>query len=318
MRIFAVMTLLVATFGCNRPDQNALETVHQAEALPASFDLQGHRGARGLAPENTIPSFIRALELGVTTLEMDVVISKDGRVVLSHEPWFAASICSMPDGSPISEDDERSLNMYEMTYEEIRQYDCGIRGNPRFPRQEKMAVSKPLLEDVFDRIEAFTASHQRPPVLYNIETKSRPETDDVYHPQPERFTRLVYAILEQKGLLARTTLQSFDERTLQVAHRIDPNLSLALLVGDHAAMDLDERIESLGFTPSIYSPAYTLVDASLIERAVAYGMRVIPWTVNTPEEMEELIELGVHGIITDYPDLGQKILTDRRNTRVVP
>ena len=123
----------------------------------APFDVQGHRGARGLLPENSIPGFKRALELGVTTLEMDVVIAADSTVVVSHEPWMSQVICRRPDGSPVEAADE--FNLHRMTYEEIRLFDCGSRGHPLFPRQTKMPVTKPRLSDVIDAAEALSLIH---------------------------------------------------------------------------------------------------------------------------------------------------------------
>lgn len=275
---------------------------------PSSFDLQGHRGARGLLPENTIPAFIRALELGVTTLEMDAVITRDEQVVVSHEPWFSSLICSTPSGQPVPEDEERQHRIYELTYEEVAQYDCGSRGNPRFPRQEAMPVAKPLLRDVIAAAEAYTAEHGLPAVQYNIETKSTPAGDGVFHPGPEAFTRLLYDVLVETGVKDRTILQSFDVRTLRVGRVLDASWRLALLIGGGEDRGLEANLEGLGFTPHIYSPDYRLVDTALLKAAHGRGMQVIPWTVNTQEEMLRLQALGVDGLITDYPDLGRVLL----------
>ena len=273
----------------------------------AVFDVQGHRGARGLLPENTIPGFLRALDLGVTTLEMDVAVTADSQVVASHEPWFSAAICSLPSGEPVDEANEQDYRIYEMPYDSVAAFDCGRRGNPRFPRQEPMAVSKPLLRDVIEAAEAYAAEHGLPGVRYNIETKSRPEWDGVFHPNPETFTRLLYNVLEETDVRPRATIQSFDPRTLQVARRLDPSLSLALLVAEEQGGRLEDQVEALGFTPAIYSPAYRLVDEDLVEAAHERGMLVIPWTVNTLEEMQRLKKLGVDGLITDYPDVAQAL-----------
>ena len=121
-------------------------------AQPA-LDIQGHRGARGLMPENTVPSFIHALTLGVTTLELDVVVSRDSQVVVSHEPFLSSTICLSPDGKAIPVEEEKRYNLYQMDYDDIRRADCGSKGNPRFPEQRKMAVAKPLLTEVIDSVE---------------------------------------------------------------------------------------------------------------------------------------------------------------------
>lgn len=272
-----------------------------------TLDLQGHRGARGLLPENTIPGFLHAIDLGVTTLEMDVVISKDGYVVLSHEPYFSHDICTKPDGSPVTEEEEKTLNMYEMTYEEITRYDCGLRGNPRFPRQKSMAVHKPTLDAVIEAAESYAEEKGLPRLAYNIETKSQPSRDHVYHPPPDTFTRYVWDVIQKHGITERAILQSFDVRTLQVANEIAPDLQLALLVESHDSMGMEGFLDLLGFTPEIYSPYYKLVDESVMAMAHSKGMKVIPWTINTLKEMQALIELKVDGIITDYPDIGAQL-----------
>jgi glycerophosphoryl diester phosphodiesterase len=273
--------------------------------VPASdsIDVQGHRGARGLLPENTVPSFLRALELGVTTLEMDVVVSADGEVVLSHEPWFSSEICSTPNGHQITPDREKEHNIFRLTMEEIAAYDCGSRGNPRFPRQESMAVSKPTLREVIRRAEAYREEYDLAEFDYNIETKSRPEWDGVYHPDPDLFAELLHRVVTEEGILARTTLQSFDVRTLQWARENDPSWRLVLLIARDSDIGVDAHLDRLGFNPYAYSPDYRLVDAIMVQRVQELGMKLIPWTVNTSEEMQHLISLGVDGIITDYPDI---------------
>ncbi len=263
-------------------------------------DIQGHRGARGLMPENTIPAFLKALELGVNTLELDVAVSKDKQVVVSHEPWFSHEICLKQDGTPITEEEEKSFNLFQMNYNEIYRYDCGSKPHPRFPEQQKIQVHKPLLSEVIEAAEAYVQQHKLAPVHYNIEIKSSPEGDGLYHPTPELFTDLVMQVVQTKGIFARTNLQSFDVRPLQVAHTKYPNMVLALLVENEDGYK--ENIARLGFTPPIYSPYYKLVDQALMDWARKEDIKVIPWTVNDPGDAKKLIELGVDGIITDYPD----------------
>jgi glycerophosphoryl diester phosphodiesterase len=270
---------------------------------PPAFDLQGHRGARGLLPENTVPSFLRALDLGVTTLELDVVISKDRQVVVSHEPWFSSVICTRPDGSVIPEEEERGYNLFELTYDEIAAFDCGSRAHPGFPRQERMRVSKPLLHEVINAAEGHATERGLAPVRYNVEIKSHPQGDGLYHPLPGEFARLVYDVIAETGVLGRSNLQAFDVRSLQAVRSIDPNVPLALLIGPEDDLGLDGNLARLGFQPEIYSPHYGLVDLDLVREAQRRGMQVIPWTVNTTDEMRSLVKLGVDGIITDYPDL---------------
>jgi len=264
------------------------------------IDVQGHRGARGLMPENTIPAMLEAVRLGVTTLELDVVISADGQVVVSHEPWINAEICLDSTGEELSSSKGKQLNLYQLTYTEIMAFDCGSKGNSRFPQQQKMPVVKPLLSDVFDIVERYLKEYKRPPVNYNIEIKSTPAGDGKQHPEPEVFAELVMKEISKAGLQSRTIIQSFDMRPLRYLNSKNFPVKLALLV--ETQTNYEAAIRELGFIPTIYSPYYRLVNKKLMAYATQTGMLVIPWTVNETDEMDRLLELGVHGIITDYPD----------------
>src|SRR5688572_7580508 len=155
------------------------------------FDVQGHRGARGLKPENTIPGFLLAIDSGVTTIELDVVVTKDKQVVVSHEPWMSASICLDPTGTPLQAKEEKKANIYQLTYEQVKQYDCGSLGNKNFPQQEKIALSKPLLNDVIVAVENHIKNYGSYEVDYNIEIKTTLEGDKKFHPSVEEFSDLV-------------------------------------------------------------------------------------------------------------------------------
>lgn len=276
---------------------------------PEGFDLQGHRGARGLAPENTLPAFRRALEIGVTTLEMDVVMSEDGIVVVSHEPWMAHDKCLTPGGDRIPKADERDHNLYEMAYESIAAYDCGSLSLSEFPEQESGAASKPRLRDVIQMAEAYVQAHDRSPVFYNIELKSRPGWEGTFHPDPTTFVQAVLAVVKEEGVAARTTLQSFDTRILNTAHEAGAPTRLALLVG-WGEGGFSEQLDALSFTPDVYSPAAPLVDETLVQAVHDRGLQLIPWTVNDPDAMKTLLRLGVDGLITDYPDRGRRVLEE--------
>lgn len=265
------------------------------------YDLQGHRGARGLLPENTIPGFLRAVEEGVDTVEMDVVVSSDGQVIVSHEPWFSHTIASKPDGSPVTEDEEQELNIFEMTIGETQQYDVGKRGNANFPDQQAMEVTKPLLAEAIVAVETYVEENNLMPVRYNIETKIQPEWYGVYSPLPEDFVRLLYDQLEAMDVLDRVIIQSFDPSTLIAMRELDPDVKLAMLVYEEA-QSVERMTEVLGFTPDIWSPNYQLVTPQLVDKTDRMGMELIPWTVNDRDEMIRLLEMGVDGIITDYPN----------------
>jgi len=273
----------------------------QHTSIPENFDWQGHRGARGLAPENSVAAFLKALEYPeVTTLELDVAVSADSQVVVSHEPWMSETICSHPDGRAVEETEAKTLNLHRMRYDEIQGFDCGQRGHVRFPEQQKQAAEKPLLSEVISAVDAYCKQHRRPLPHFNIEIKSKPEWDGIYTPVPDVFARLVLAEIDAAGIRERTCIQSFDKRAVQAVQRLAPKITLALLIED--AGGVEAQLEALGFTPNVYSPYYQLVTAHLVESVHKAGMRIIPWTVNETETMKSLIALGVDGIITDYPD----------------
>lgn len=268
------------------------------------FDLQGHRGARGLLPENTIPGFLKALELGVDTIEMDLVVTADNRLLVSHEPWFSHLISTKPDGSPVTKEEERSLNIYEMTYEEVSRYDVGKRGNPNFPNQKTMEVSKPLFADAIRAVERHAAENNLSKPSYNIETKSQPEYYGVMVPHPDAFAHLLsdeLTLLDAEfGLADRVIIQSFDPQTLIEFRTLNDRIKQAMLVSDERPVQ--DYIDRLGYTPEIWSPDFRLVTPKLIAEAKNRKMQVIPWTINTVDRMRNLLDLGVDGIITDYPD----------------
>lgn len=266
-----------------------------------TFDLQGHRGCRGLMPENSIPAFEKALKLGVDTLEMDLVISKDKKVIVSHEPFLSHEFCLDLEGNVISEADEKSFNLFNMDYDLIKRFDCGSKTHPRFLKQEKMTVSKPLFSEVVSLAENFYKSHNNPPILYNVEIKSTIEGDHIFHPTPGEFAELVIKELQENKIIERTIVQSFDIRALKYIKENYPNVILSLLIENK--LTPEENIELLGFIPDIYSPEFILVNENLIQFARKEKMKVLPWTVNEIREIEVLLKFGVDGIITDYPSL---------------
>jgi glycerophosphoryl diester phosphodiesterase len=267
------------------------------------FDKQGHRGCRGLMPENTIPAMLNAIGLGVTTLEMDVVITKDKKVILSHDQWFAQEITTKPDGTFMGEREERKFNIYWMTYEQTKTFDVGMKPHPRFPQQQKMKVTKPLLADVIDSVKKDMMTRRRPFPYYNIETKANPEFDGVFNPKPEEFVELLMAVIKEKGIDEQVIIQSFDFRTLQYLHQHYPAIKTAMLIEDFDKRSLEEQVKALGFVPTIYSPAYQLVNEEVLKKCHAQKMKVIPWTVNDKETMAKLKAMGVDGLISDYPNL---------------
>jgi|CXWL01.1.fsa_nt_gi glycerophosphoryl diester phosphodiesterase len=305
MKKYSFYGLLIFSLACSNTKkmQNAAPDAAKETYVQGEFDKQGHRGCRGLMPENTVPAMLNALGMGVTTLEMDVVITKDKKVILSHEQWFGQEITTKPNGAYIGEREERTYNIYWMTYEQTKTFDVGMKPHPRFLQQQKMKVTKPLLADVIDSVKKDMMTRRRPFPYYNIETKTNPEFDGVFHPKPEEFVELLMAVVKEKQIEDHVIIQSFDFRTLQYLHQHYPAIKTAMLVEDFDKRSLDEQVKALGFVPTIYSPAYQLVNEKLLKSCHQQNMKVIPWTVNDKAKIEELKKMGVDGIITDYPNL---------------
>jgi len=286
----------LSLFSCSSSRMNS------QSGLP-NFDKEGHRGCRGLMPENTIPAMLKAIDLGVTTLEMDICFTKDNEAILSHEPFFNHDITTKPDGSFIKEKEEKQFNIYKMNYAEVKRYDVGMKSHPRFPDQKKIAVYKPKLADLIDSVETYITEKKAKKVLYNIETKTTPETDNLFHPAPEAFVDMLMKVITDKEIADRVIIQSFDIRTLQYLHQKYPSIKTSLLSEANNKSSFRKQIKDLGFTPTIYSPELALVTEALIKDCHSRKIKVIPWTANDKNEIERLRSLKVDGIISDYPNL---------------
>lgn len=299
---FIAICLTALLFAACKNEQADGSQKEASEAMTEKiFDWQGHRGARGLLPENTVPAFLLALEYPkVKTLELDVAVSKDGQLIVSHEPWLSEHICSWPDGRPVTAAEADSLAIYQHTAAEIQAFDCGSRGNERFPEQQAMKVHKPKLSEVVQAAEQRARDMKRRLPWYNIEIKSQPEWDGTKTPDPEAFARLLLTAIEQLGIKDRSCIQSFDPRALEAVHQQDEQIVTAYLIEN--LEPAEDNLAKLSFTPTIYSPYYMLVTANLVTLVHERGMQLIPWTVNDKETMQAMIALGVDGIITDYPD----------------
>lgn len=265
-----------------------------------NFDFQAHRGGRGLMPENTIPAMLAVMDNDkVTTLEMDLAITKDKQVVVSHDPTLNPIITTKADGTYIKANE---FTIYQMDYVQLQKFDVGLKIHPVYPQQKKLAVAIPTLNDLVDSVEIKGNNIGRQ-MFYNLEIKSVDGKDGIEHPAPDEFVELVVNIIKQKNIDARTTIQSFDLRPLKVLHQKYPRIQIAYLVEGKGAGDVKMKIDLLGFSPNIYSPEYKYVTKETVDYCHANNIKIIPWTVNTKSEMDALMALGVDGIITDYPNL---------------
>lgn len=262
-----------------------------------TFDLQGHRGCRGLMPENTLPAFRKALDLGVTTLEMDVVLSADGQVVVSHDPFFDPAYTTGPDGRQVYDSRRR---LPEMTYSDIRRYDVGLRQNPAFPQQQVVPAWKPLLEEAIRDAGEYASRNGLPAPVYSIELKGWRQSPA----EAERFSDRVNACL--RGLVPpeRILIQSFDAAVLRYWHRnIASGTFLPVRLSMLSTWKGLRKIErQLGFRPAVFSPYWRRVSRRLIRKSHEKGIKLVPWTVNSPRIMRRMIRWEADGLLTDYPD----------------
>jgi glycerophosphoryl diester phosphodiesterase len=250
---------------------------------PKTIQVHGHRGARGLRPENTLPAFEYAIAAGVDALELDMAVTKDNQIVISHDPLLHPPVCSGP---------RPEIAIHQLTLAQVREWDCGKIQNPAFPRQQAIAGTRmPTLDEVFDLAP-------KGKFLFNIETKifaDRPELT----PSPEEFVRLVLERVRAHHLESRVILQSFDFRTLHAMKDAAPEIKLSALY-EGSPKNFVEIAKESGAT--IISPDYHLVTPEQVRAAHPAGLEVLPWTPNKPEDWDRLIASGVDGIISDYPD----------------
>lgn len=264
------------------------------------FFKEGHRGTRGLMPENTIPSMKKAIEDGANIIEVDVQISQDKQVIVTHDPHINRGISLLPDGSEIPEEDKFKYALYQMPYDSIRKFDVGSKTVQGFPQQQKLKVHIPTLGELIDSVEQFARDKGHAPVIYNIEVKARTDQDGILQPAPAEFIDLVMAVVNARDLGNRFYVQSFDIRQIQEVRKRYPGVATGFLTGNHEAT-LEQNLPAIGFIPEIYSPQFQMATPELVRKVQEKGMKFVPWTVNTVEDMKKLKAMGVDGIITDYP-----------------
>ena len=263
------------------------------------FDKQSHRGDAGLFPENTIIAAKNALRLG-TTIEMDLYMSKDSQIVVTHDPHIVAAYTLHPDGKPILPEEEKSLLIKDLDYKDIEQIEIGLRPYGAYPRQMKVHASIPKFADLIDSAEAYAKANHMAPPRYNIQPGPAYTITNDFR---KDFIKKMMRIIISRNIQSRSVIQSFDTGMLEVTRKNYPYMPIAYLVTKENVVDLKTTLAKLSFKPDIYSPYYKPVDLALVKKCHELGMLVLPWTVNTKEEIEQLKAIGVDGVITDYPDL---------------
>ncbi len=267
-----------------------------------AFSAEAHRGGRGLVPENTILAMKDAMSYpAVTTLEMDTHISKDGKVVVTHDDYLSPGLMLTPDGKEIPKSDAKKYAVFKMDYDLLKTFDIGTKFNKDIPQQKKIKTYIPLLSELIDSVQHEIKSKNKKQYFYNIETKCSAKGDAVTNPTPDVFVKLLMDVIKSKKIEAYVIIQSFDKRTLQIINKEYPHIRTSYLVNNKKSYE--ENMADLGFKPFVLSPYYKMVDAELVKKAHADGVKIVTWTPNTAEEITALRALKVDGIITDYTNL---------------
>ncbi|TGK09672.1 glycerophosphodiester phosphodiesterase [Leptospira selangorensis] len=286
--------------------------------IEGNLDLQGHRGARGLKPENTWPAFEEALSQGMTTIELDTVLTKDQKIIIHHDSESNPALCTKKDGSDII-----SKSIYELTLAELKELDCGTKKNPKFPEQISVPGTELLtIQEFFEKVQTWERTGKRKVIpKFNIETKFPNDSDSqVSNEILEAHVNLLIKAIETAKVIDRATIQSFYLPAISLVKKKNPKIKTSALFSltypQGAAMKFgfgNSRRELVlnqtkELKADIISPYFLYVTDEFVSKAHSLGIKVIPWTVNDTKEMERLIEAGVDGIITDYPDRLNSVL----------
>ncbi|UCG23974.1 MAG: glycerophosphodiester phosphodiesterase [Chloroflexota bacterium] len=336
LEVSSLLLLFLLVVGCGSDtatrDKPVMTTTMESTPTgmaPEGFDVQGHRGARGLKPENTLPAFEKALDLGVTTLELDLHMTADGVVVVWHDPEIDKNKCGLDPDAAVEAPDPDSLIVQgaklmisNLTFEQLQTYRCDRNPEPdNYPDQN----SEPTvmagddyrivsLSQLFDFVSAYSQSQHKSPeqrknaeqVQFNIETKRRPDRPKIINDgfdgvNPGPFELSILELVRERGLVDRVVVQSFDHRSLSAIRSVNNDIRLAALTWPGGGLPQPAVLAKAGF--NIWSPNLHQVSPDLLAEAHDAGMSVIPWTVNDPDDMRRLIEMGVDGLISDRPDI---------------
>lgn len=273
-------------------------TVDMADCV----DIQAHRGGAGLMPENTIVAMQHCLDMGVNTLEMDFVLSADGKLVVSHDSYFHHNYATRPDGTLVQKEDPKAF-LYQMTYDEIKKWDVGSRECNAYPQKNCMPAVKPLATELIEFVENYTKEKGLSPVRYNIEVKTDHKLGDgVLRPTYDKIAYEVCLLLSKYNLGDRLVIQCFDVKALNYMYERFPEYNYSYLIGAKTKLDFDGYMKLLNFTPAWLSPHFSLVDEELVKKCHDKGIKLVPYTPDKPEDIQRMIDLKVDAIITNYPD----------------
>ncbi|MFA8301289.1 MAG: glycerophosphodiester phosphodiesterase family protein [Hyphomicrobiales bacterium] len=301
--IFALL-LLTSISSCQNSGSNQQADQKEIKSdTNKQYIMVAHRGCRGLLPENTIPAFLHGIELGADCIEMDVYITKDNKVVVSHDPTISPLFGSNPDGSAVTPEQSKELIIYNMTYDELEKYDVGKRQNPRFPRQKTMPVKIPLLSDVFKAVDNYYKENSdiKKRIIFIIEIKGPKRWDKIYHPEIPIYVDRVMEEIQKYHGPDRVIMHSFDVRSVNYIHKKYPSFTVSYL---KRYKGVKVNLDSVDFTPKSYEPLFSTLTKTDVDSLHQFGIKVVPWTVDTLFQMEEMIEiLNVDGLTSDYPDI---------------
>jgi glycerophosphoryl diester phosphodiesterase len=271
-----------------------------------AYRIHGHRGCRGSYPENTLPAFLHAATLGVQALELDVVVSRDGELMVSHDFYFLPELCTEPDGTAL----KTRAPLYSLSALEIQQYPQGTLAHPKFPNQHSIKSYKPTLRETAFAVVEHCNTHGLSVPEFNIEIKTsypHDSTDSLLHPSIAEYAAIIDQTIDQLPIGDHCFIQSFDPRILEALNDRGCRFPLVFLSED-TEKDIATKLNELTFTPAGYAPKHVLIDEATVAYCKKYNMRLLAWTINETSDMERMLSLGVKEIITDYPELALPLI----------
>lgn len=271
--------------------------------------IHGHRGCSGHGPENTVPAFLHAVGSGCHWLELDVVITADDHVLVSHEPWMDHQKCLDPLGRSFTEEQGRDINIFMLPLVEVQRYHC-VTGNEVIDKPAfRDHIHKPTLSETVQAVDRSADPHSIAKPGFNIEVKSDPALYGSFQPGPSRFAELVVHEVVALGIAERCIIQSFDVAILEAVRALEPMIPVALLVENEEG--LDANLLRLSFKPDLYSPAFAMANEAMAKALRTKSIGLLVWTVNEVVDMERMLRLGVDGIITDHPERAMALVYSR-------